>query len=224
LALWVLVAKGCIVERAQDLEPLPDPSRADIKRAFIVLAFTMSGTTIIFTAFTTLLPKWMDLELSAALGGNLTALGAIITLAYLLGASSQLLGGHMADKGAAKIAYILSYALKSAALAAACVLSGWSLLFIAIAVIFAFDIAAPIESMLIARYSPSRRRGLAYGFRNGLAVVGAPLGVQLVARFYNPAEGFIWVLLILAAIAVTVMAVAFALPEDRQKSGSAELA
>jgi len=224
LVLWVLLARGLVVERTQDLEPLPEASRADIRRAFAVLAVTMSGTTIIFTAFTTLLPKWMDLELASALGENLTALGAVITVVYLVGASSQLLGGHMGDKGAAKTAYILCYALKSAALAAACVMTGWSLVVLAILVVFAFDIAAPIESLLIARYSPSRRRGLAYGFRNGLAVIGAPLGVQLVARFYTPADGFFWVLLSLAAIAVVVMVFSFALPRDRRRSTAGEFA
>lgn len=218
LLLWVFLAKGAIVERTHDLEPLPQASRADIWRVFAVLGITMSGTTIIFTAFTTLLPKWMDIELAGVLGDNLTALGAIITFAYLVGASSQLIGGHFGDKGAAKTAYILSYALKTAALAAACVMTGWSLLVVAILVIFAFDIAAPIESLLIARYSPSGRRGLAYGFRNGLAVIGAPLGVQLVARFYDPIDGFYWVLFILTGIAALVMVVAFLLPKDRPLS------
>ena len=224
LALWVLLARGQIIEREQDLQPLPEASRADIWRAFAVLAITMSVTTIVYTAFVTLLPKWLNLELADLLGGNLTALGAMITLIFLLGATSQLLGGHLGDKGAAKSAYIASYALKIAALAAAANLTGWPLVVTAILVVFAFDIAAPIENLLIARFSPSRRRGLAYGIRNGLAVVGAPLGVQLVSRFYDPVEGFLWVLLILTGLAAVALVTALALPSTGKVEAAGEVA
>ena len=190
LALWFLLAGGRIVERSQDLQPLPEATRADIWRAFAVLAITMSVTTIVYTAFTTMLPKWLSLELEDVLGDNLTALGAMITAIFLLGATSQLLGGHLGDKGAAKSAYIASYALKIAALCAASMMTGWPLVIAAILVVFAFDIAAPIENLLIARFSPSRRRGLAYGFRSGLAVVGAPLGGSAGLALLRSGRGF----------------------------------
>jgi FSR family fosmidomycin resistance protein-like MFS transporter len=217
LCLWRLLAKGLIVERKQDLQPEPEPSRADLRRAFAALVVTMSVTTIIYYAFTTMLPKWLDVELGAMLGDGLLGLGALITGVYLLGAVSQLIGGHLSDKGSAKSAYIASYALKIAALGAAYAITGWPVLIAAVLVVFAFDIAAPVENVLIARFSPSHRRGLAYGIRNGIAIVAAPLGVQLVARFYTPGSGFQDLFLILGGLALMSLLAALFLPSDRPR-------
>lgn len=217
LYLLMLLTKGHIVERKQDIQPQPEPSRAEVRRAFAALAVTMSLTTVIYHAFTTMLPKWLDVELGALLGQGLLGLGAVIMAVYLLGASSQLIGGHLSDKGAAKAAYVASYALKVIALVAACAITSWPVLIAAVLVVFAFDIAAPVENVLIARFSPGRRRGLAYGIRNGIAIVGAPLGVQLVALLYTPGSGFQNLLLVLAGLALLILLAALALPSDRPR-------
>jgi MFS family permease len=217
LWLWILVAKGHIVERKQDIQPQPEPSRAEVRRAFATLAITMSLTTVIYHAFTTMLPKWLDVELGAILGQGLLGLGALITAIYLLGATSQFIGGHLSDKGAAKAAYVTSYVLKVAALVAACAITGWPVLMAAVLVVFAFDIAAPVENVLIARFSPGHRRGLAYGIRNGIAIVGAPLGVQLVALLYAPGRGFQYLFLVLSGLALLILLAALALPSDRPR-------
>lgn len=217
LWLWVLMAKGRIVERIQDIQPQPEPSRTDMRRAFAALAITMSLTTVIYHAFTTMLPKWLDVELAAPLGKGVLGLGAVITAVYLLGATSQLIGGQLADRGAAKAAYVASYALKVAALAAACVITGWPVLIAAVLIVFAFDIAAPVENVLIARFSPGHRRGLAYGIRNGIAIVAAPLGVQLVALLYEPGSSFQALLLVLSGLALLILLAALALPSDRPR-------
>ncbi len=218
LWLWILMSKGRIVERKQDIQPQPEPSRTDVRRAFAALAITMSLTTVIYYAFTTMLPKWLNLELGALLGQGYLGLGAVITAVYLLGAASQLIGGHLSDKGAAKAAYVASYALKVAAFVAACVITGWPVLIAAVLVVFAFDFAAPVENVLIARFSPGRRRGLAYGIRNGIAIVAAPLGVQLVALLYAPGSGFQSLLLVLGGLALLILFAALALPSDRPRN------
>ena len=217
LWLWHLLATGRIIERSEDLQPQPEPSRAEVRRAFAVLAITMSLTTVIYHAFTTMLPKWLEQELSAFLGGSLLGLGMVITVVYLLGASSQLIGGHLADRGSAKAAYLASYVLKLAAIGLAWAVAGWPVLIAATLVVFAFDIAAPVENVLIARFSPSHRRGLAYGIRNGIAIVAAPLGVQLVAWLYAPSQGFGDLLLVIGGLALLVLLAALGLPSDRPR-------
>ncbi|MGF1594670.1 MAG: MFS transporter [Kiloniellaceae bacterium] len=220
LSLWTLLTKGHIVERKEDVLPQPEPSRADVRRAIVALAITMSLTTVIYHAFTTMLPKWLDIELGALLGQGLLGLGAVIMAVYLLGATSQLIGGHLSGKGAAKVVYVASYALKVVALVAACAVTGWPILIAAVLVVFAFDIAAPVENVLIARFSPSHRRGLAYGIRNGIAIVGAPLGVQMVALLYAPGSGFQWLLLVLAGLALLIFLAALALPSTHSSRTS----
>lgn len=215
--LWILIANGSIIERKQDVQPEPEASRAEVRRAFVALAVAMSLTTIIYYAFTTMLPKWVDAELGMDLGQGFVGLGFAITAIYLLGATSQLVGGYLSDKGAAKAAYVASYVVKALALVTASAISGWPVLAVAALVVFAFDVAAPVESVLIARFSPSHRRGLAYGVRNGIAIVGAPLGVQLVALLYAPGGSFQSLFLLLAALALLILLAALFLPADRSQ-------
>ncbi len=217
LLLFALLRSGAIVERAEDLTPQPEPQRGDVRRAFVVLVTTMSLTTVLYYAFTTLLPKWLEGALGAQLGEGFLGLGLTITAVYLLGSCSQFLGGHLSDRGFAKQAYVWSYALKLAALLAAYAAGGWLVLPVAVIIVFAFDIGAPVENVLIARFTPSHRRGLAYGVRNGLAIVAAPLGVELVALLFDPVTGFDSLFIVLAGFVVIVLLAATALPADRPK-------
>lgn len=214
-ALLGLFLAGEIRDRDDDRQPQPEPGTRDVRRAFAVLALTLSLTTVIYTAFTTMLPKWLDQAVGAALGDGLIGLGALVTAVYLLGTSAQLVGGHFADRGAAKRVYLLSFGLKAAAFTLAAALGGWPVALVAVLVVFLFDLASPIESLLIARFTPSARRGLAYGVRNGIAIIAAPLGVQLVAWLFDPASGFRPLLIVLAALVLVVFAAAWLLPDDR---------
>jgi FSR family fosmidomycin resistance protein-like MFS transporter len=210
---WLL---GLVADRASDAAPEPEPARLDVRRAFAVLIVTMSLTSLAYHAFSTMLPKWVERELWAGAPASLTAVGAVVTLIYLLGATAQFIGGHYADRGMAKTVYAASFALKLAALVAASMVGGWPMLIAAVVVVFVFDIAAPVENVLIARYTASHRRGLAYGLRHGIAIVVAPLGVQLVALLFDPMTGFSRLLLVLAALVAVMLFAALLLPAERR--------
>lgn len=217
---WTL---GLVADRKGDAAPEPEPARLDVRRAFAVLVVTMSLTSLAYHAFSTMLPKWVERELWHGAEAGLTAVGAVVTLVYLLGATAQFVGGHYADRGLAKPIYAASFALKLAALLAASMATGWPILIAAIVVVFVFDIAAPVENVLIARYTSSRRRGLAYGLRHGIAIVVAPLGVQLVALLFDPATGFSGLLQLLAALVAVMLLAALLLPGER-RAGAASAA
>lgn len=214
LLVW-LFRRGAIVDRTHDLMASADPSPAEARRALAVLLVTLSLTTVAYHAFTTALPKWLSAGLTAGLGGSLSELGGLIGGIYLFGAFAQLIGGHFADRGAAKLVYVASYALKLGALLLAVGLSGWPLLVVAVAIVVVFDIAAPVENVLIARFASSRRRGLAYGVRNGIAMIAAPLGVQMVGWLYDADGGFDGLFLALAVLVAVILGAALLLPSDR---------
>jgi MFS transporter, FSR family, fosmidomycin resistance protein len=221
LALTVQRIRGRAADRDSDAAPAAaEPDRREVKRAFFVLIITMTLTSLMYTAFGTMLPKWMAREIPV-LGNSLTAVGLVVTLIYLIGASAQLLGGHYADRGLAKAIYASSFALKLGALLAAAAFGGWPVVIAAIVVVWVFDIAAPVENVLIARYTPTRRRGLAYGVRHGIAIVAGPLGVQLVAFLFDPQSGFTRLLYALAAIAAVMVLVALLLPGERRTPAAA---
>lgn len=218
LALTLLYVSGRVVDRAADVSPSSSAAAAEVRRAFMALIVSMAIGSLVYQAFSTMLPKWIEVEIGAALGGGLIGIGAIVSLIYLAGAGAQLLGGHFADRGLARVSYIAGFGLKFAALALATQIGGWPVVAAAIVIAFVFDIAAPVENVLIARYTPQHRRGLAYGVRHGIAIAAAPLGVWLVAILYQPDTGFRLLFLVMAALVIVMLAAAFMLPREQRAS------
>lgn len=218
LALLGTYLSGAIVDRSSDLTPAPEPTAIDVRRALWVMVITMTLTSIAYYAFSTMLPKWIEREIGASLGSGLTRVGALVTVIYLSGVIGQWIAGGLADRGYAREAYAASFVLNFLAMLAASQMGGWPIVIAAIAVVMVLDHAASIENMLIARYTPSARRGLAYGLRNGISIAAGPLGVQMVARLFDPATGFQPLLQVLAAMAAVIVAIAMQLPRDQHRA------
>lgn len=207
---------GRIVDRFDDAHtPHEPPSRADMTRAFVTLAITMTVGLILTSAFGTALPKLV--QIGTGLGRyGFFAIGAATGAIQLLGSSAQFAGGHFADRGAAKRAYIFALSLTAAVIPLMAISNGWALGAAAVATVFLFEWIAPIETLFMARYSPASRRGLVFGIRYGLATIGTPLGVWLVARLYDPHKGFFYLLAVLAALSLAGAVAAFFLPADKR--------
>lgn len=220
IALLAAYVTGRVVDRTGDVAVQPDPHRNDVRRAFAVLVVTMTLMSLSYQAFATMLPKWIGREIGTGLGQGLMGLGALVTLIYLMGAMAQLVGGYLTDRGWLKPVYVAAFLLKLAALALAMLAGGWSVVLAAMAIAFVFDLASMLENMLIARYTPSARRGLAYGLRHGIAIVAGPLGVQLVALLFTERDGFTPVLQVLAVIVLAIVTAAVLLPADRRAASA----
>jgi MFS family permease len=215
LLLWRCYARGLVEDRAADLRAEAEPSRTALLRAFGVLTVTLFLSSVVYHAYTTIVPKWVSEGLGPSIGEGVLGIGAVVTLIYLVASMAQLVGGHASDRWSAKWAYVLSYAIKLPALLLAAYLVGWPIVAAAVVIAFMFDIGAPAENVLIARYAPAAKRGLVYGLRNAAALVAAPLGVQLVAWSYAWFEGYRSLFPLLAALVLVIVAVALLLPRDR---------
>ena len=214
IVLLAALARGSLAV-PQGAEQTVDPERGKLRRAFVVLAITMSLTTVAYYAFTTMLPKWLEESVGSELGGGLLGIGALVMAIHLLATPAQLVGGKLSDAGSARLVYVLSYVLKLSALILALATTGWSVVAVAVAVMFVFDLTSPVESVLIARFTSLRRRGIAFGIRNGIAILGAPLGVELVSLLHDERRGFDDLLWALAALTTLILLVALLLPRDR---------
>lgn len=216
-ALVVLMMRGRVPERDGDaLDAAHEaPTGRDRRNVLALLALTMTLTLIAVTAFVTALPKLIeDLDLVSREG--LIGVGLITGAIFLTASGAQFLGGHYADRGAAKRTYLLLFVLLAAAFAAAAVTGNWLILPIAISVMFLFEAIAPIETVFVARFAPAARRGLFFGIRYAISVVGGPVGVWIVAALYDPSVKFSLLLSVLAAAALLTAALALALPRDRE--------
>jgi FSR family fosmidomycin resistance protein-like MFS transporter len=80
--------------------------------------------------------------------------------------------------------------------------------------VFLFEATAPLETMLLARYTPPARRGTVFGIRYGLSAIGTPAGVWLVARLYSSTNHFTYLFITLSATALLAMGAALLLPRD----------
>ena len=213
----VLVAyhfSGRVVDTAEDSVPHTHAaSRSDLTRAFAVLSLTMTATLMLSAAFGTALPKLV--QLSSIAGSKLFFVGLVAGSIQLLGAGAQFIGGHLADRGIARRAYASAFAVLALVFPLLALSHGWGVAAAAVLVVFLFESMAPIETMLLARYTPAARRGTVFGIRYGLSAIGTPAGVWLVAHFYSADAHFLYLLIALAVASAVAAVAALVLPQDR---------
>lgn len=180
----------------------------------IVLAITFMLGSIAYTAYSTALPKWLS-DMLLLDSGRAAQLGLIVGAVMLMGSAGQLIGGRLADRMPMKTLYVATFLIKLPLMILAAWFGGaWALL-VAVVIGFMFDFAAPVENLLLARYSSGKRRGLAFGLKFAMGFVAAPLGVNLVAWAYGDAAGGAPALfLTLAVLGLVMLAAAMALPRD----------
>jgi MFS transporter, FSR family, fosmidomycin resistance protein len=180
----------------------------------IVLAITFMLGSIAYTAYATALPKWLS-DMLLLDSTRPAQLGLIVGATMLMGSAGQLIGGRLADQMPMKTLYVATFLVKLPLMLLAAWFGGVWVLLIAVFIGFMFDFSAPVENLLLARYSSGKRRGLAFGLKFAMGFVAAPLGVNLVAWAYGDAAGGAPALfLTLAVLGLVMLAAAMALPRD----------
>jgi MFS family permease len=180
----------------------------------IVLAITFMLGSIAYTAYATALPKWLS-DMLLLDSARAAQLGLIVGATMLMGSVGQLIGGRLADQMPMKTLYVATFLVKLPLMLLAAWFGGVWVLLIAVFIGFMFDFSAPVENLLLARYSSGKRRGLAFGLKFAMGFVAAPLGVNLVAWAYGDAVGGAPALfLTLAVLGLVMLAAAMALPRD----------
>ena len=180
----------------------------------IVLAITFMLGSIAYTAYSTALPKWLS-DMLLLDSARPAQLGLIVGATMLMGSAGQLIGGRLADQMPMKTLYVATFLVKLPLMLLAAWFGGVWVLLIAVFIGFMFDFSAPVENLLLARYSSGKRRGLAFGLKFAMGFVAAPLGVNLVAWAYGDAAGGAPALfLTLAFLGLVILAAAMALPRD----------
>ena len=180
----------------------------------MVLAITFMLGSIAYTAYSTALPKWLS-DMLLLDSTRAAQLGLIVGATMLMGSVGQLIGGRLADQMPMKTLYVATFLVKLPLMLLAAWFGGVWVLLIAVFIGFMFDFSAPVENLLLARYSSGKRRGLAFGLKFAMGFVAAPLGVNLVAWAYGDAAGGAPALfLTLAFLGLVMLAAAMALPRD----------
>jgi MFS family permease len=217
LAFYGLRIRGLIVETSEDRRPAPKSGRGDMVRAFFVLSLTMLCSGLIYQATQPALPKLFAERVGDLLQGGVFGLSMLVALVYLTSGALQVLAGHLADRFPMKLVYVLCFALQVPLLMLAAGLGGGPLVAVAMLMVSINVGALSTENGLVARYSPSSWRGLAFGLKFILAFGISGFGVRMEGALYDLTGGFTSLFVVLAAIAAVGFA-ACLLPSEGRKA------
>jgi FSR family fosmidomycin resistance protein-like MFS transporter len=217
LLLAILIARGTVVDRTVDARPVPRPSRGDTVRVFLLLSVTMLCAGLVYNSMATIMPKWFGDRMPGLVGDGTMGVGALVSLVFLVGAVPQLLGGWLVDRLPPKRIYVAMLLVQVPVLALAATAVGYPLFALAALTVAVLNIQVPAENELLARFTPARHRGLAYGAKFVLAFGAGPAAVQFAAWTYDATGRFDDLLFALTALAAVAVLAALMLPgrEDR---------
>lgn len=190
-------------------------TKSGSRRALIALAAAMLCGSVLYAAFATALPKWAEGRIKGAWPeADLGLVGVVVATVFLMGGLGQVLVGCLADRYDPRRLYLFALGTKPALLIVAVLMAGPAGLIAAAMLVLAIDVASPSESLLLARWAPAHRRGLAFGVRYAAALAATPGGIWLAAAFYGAAWGHDGLLIGLAALAIVAVFAAASMPRD----------
>lgn len=207
LALWAAILLGAVIDRAGDLVQHKDASRGDVIRAFVVLSLTVFLGGLIYQATQVAMPKSLAERVPQWAGEGALGAGLLFTVIYLVAGALQIPAGWLADRYPIRLVYMASFLLQAPLLAVAAAVSGVPFFVAAMGMVLMSVSALPAENVLMARYTPARWRGSAFGAKFVLSLGVGPVAVQLVSWLHESTGSFFWLYTILAmAAAVAVLA------------------
>lgn len=210
-----LVLRGEIVESKTDRRVEPPVSRQDTIRVILVLMVTMICNGMIYQATQAGLPKVFSLRVADFAAGGAFGISVMVAIVYGTAGVLQIISGRLADRYSLKTVYQLAFLCQVPLLVLASQLGGPLLVVVAVLMVTANVGSLPAENCLVARYSPSHRRGLFYGLKFVFAIgVASGLGVKLEGALFDASGDFFWLFVVLASLAAAASAIGFLLPGE----------
>jgi predicted MFS family arabinose efflux permease len=218
LVFWGLVMRGDIIESKADIRAEPPVSRKDAIRVGIVLLLTMVCNGMIYQATQAGLPKLFSIRVADFASDGAFGISALVAVAYGIAGVLQIFSGRLADRYPLKTVYQIAFLLQVPLLLLASQVSGPTVVLVAILMVTANVGSLPAENCLVARYSPSHRRGLAYGLKFVFAIgIASGFGVKLEGLLFDASGNFVWLFTVLAALAAGAAAIGFLLPGEPKR-------
>jgi MFS family permease len=208
---------GATRQRAGPARPVPD---ALARRAFAVLTVATMCSGVIFAATTNAMPKIFDERLSA-LVHTTTGVGMLVAAVYVIAAMAQLLVGQLIDRRSLRGVFLTLAVLQVPLLLLAGVLTDWSMLLIALAMMFVIFGIIPINDAMVARYVHEGWRSRAYAVRYVVSFGASLPAIPLVAYLQPRPLGFVPLFGVLAAVALGTLAAALLFPSEQRREVAA---
>ncbi|MBF0168592.1 MAG: MFS transporter [Alphaproteobacteria bacterium] len=210
--------RGHVIEIKEDLKPQAPPSRGETLHVGLVMTLTMLCTGLIYQVTQPALPKLFEARLGDLLGDGLLGVGGMVTLVYTVAGLFQVVAGHWADRYPLRYVYAGVYLAQVPLLLAAAWVGGLPLVLVALVMVSMNLAGIPAENSLLARYTPARWRGTAFGLKFVLSFGISGLGVPLMAFILKSTGEFVWVFVLLSVMAVIVVAASLMLPREAPRA------
>jgi MFS family permease len=211
-----------VVEIKEDIKPHAPPAKGEAIQAGIILTISMLCTGLIYQTTQPALPKLFEARMGDLLGDGLLGVGGMVTVIYTFAGLFQVVAGHWADRYPLRYVYAAVYLAQVPLLLAAAWLGGPTLALVALCMVSMNLAGIPAENSLIARYTPAKWRGTAFGMKFVLSFGISGLGVPLMAYILKNTGDFVWVFVLLAAMAAIVVLCGLLLPAEQPKSPQAQ--
>ena len=213
--LQVCIWRGLVVDQDREIDhnATEYPGR-ELLLVFGLLTVTMFLAGMIYYSTQTALPKLFALRHEGLAGSGTFGIGLLVAGVYAVAALMQLIGGGLADRYPLKYVYAGAIFIEIPLLVIAAESGGVVLLVVAMLMVSANAAALPAENMLLARYTPEHRHGLAFGAKFVLAFGAGPLAVLLVSFVQGSTGEFYWLFIALSGFAVIAFVAATLLPRS----------
>ncbi len=194
--------------------------RATMIRVLVIVLVTSSLGGLIFQSTTFSLPKVFDEQLGA-LAVSATAVGSYAFIAFAIASIGQLVVGYLVDRMPVRQVFMVVAALQAALFSLMPGLTGWSAVFVAVAVMVAVFSQIPINDVLIGRVARSDWRARVYALRYTINFSIIASSVPLIGWIHGR-WGFDTLFVLLAVTAVGILVAVTLLPALRFAAAPAE--
>ena len=216
IALLVAWRRGWVADARTDRVPPLAREPGDAYRVFIILTVTMACSGFVYAGLTNTMPKMFEMGLGDGLDTSYTQIGLLVGIVSGAASASGILGGWLADRFSARSIYLVFWMLQVPLLFVIASVAGASLLLVALLVL-SFNLSfTAAENMLVAQYTPSRWRSLAYGAKFVLALGVAGLTVIFAGRVFDSTGGFDLLYVWLGSAAIVAATAGALLPGRRR--------
>jgi len=227
LAMMYVTMRGDFREDAATARQPSTAVHAGALRIFGVLVVAMFAGGLIYHGTQNALPKlfevramdllvsWVDAHLGAGAAGLLqgaSGVGLLVAAVYTGGGLSQLVGGFLADRYPLKTIFVCGWMVQMALLAVLAGATGMGFIGIAMLAVMMNLGLLPTENLLLARFTPERHHGVAFGIKFVLTLGSAPLAILLLSKIWAATGDFKFVFLGFGAAALSIASLAMLLP------------
>ncbi|HKU98273.1 MAG TPA: MFS transporter [Vineibacter sp.] len=192
----------------------PSFDRAMLVRLFVILMVSTALNGVIFSATTLAMPKVFAERLSSLVSGTF-GVGLLVSAVYAFAAFAQLCIGPVMDRWSTRAVFVPIVALQVPLLLLAGYAGGWTIVLVAVPMMFFVFGQIVVNEVMVARYSADEVRSRVYAVRYCVSFGASAVAIPLVAFLHGWGQGFTALFLVLGVSALGLVASALWFPSNQ---------